>query len=85
MRIFLILVFAVVVIVQLNAQVQVDGVEIEKGQAHLDSQRGTFVSNLDGDYSVIIGVDYDAQSMTATVIDNVTRYTVCMPVECNFQ
>ena len=60
-------------------------INMEKGDVHINSREGLFVSNLDGDFTIVLNVDYDDRSMNATIINNATDDIACIPTACNYQ
>jgi hypothetical protein len=60
-----------------NAQIEVNGNTLNKGDIHMNSFEGFFASNLDGDYSIVLQVEFDSRTMNATVIDNITGKITC--------
>ena len=69
----------------ISAQIEVNGKKLNSGDIHINEWEGLFVSNLNGDYSIIINVDYDSRSMSASIIDNETQKVTCLPNDCNYQ
>ena len=67
-----------------SAQIEVNGQKMGKGDVIVNSWSGTFVSNLDGDYTIVVNADYESRGMSATIIDNVTKEIRCVPVECKY-
>ena len=84
MRLILLVALTIGLVTTLSAQIEVNGKTINKGDVNVDSYNGTFVSNLDGDYTIVVSADYDSQTMNATIIDNVTNQITCVPYACNY-
>jgi hypothetical protein len=85
MRKLFLTIFAIGIVTSINAQIEVNENTLNKGDVYVNSFDGLFSSNLDGDFSIVIKVDYDSRTMNATVIDNVTQKVTCLPYECNSQ
>ena len=66
------------------AQIEVNGKKLEKGGIHINSWEGLFASNLDGDFTIVMNVDYDERSMNATIINNATGDITCLPTACSY-
>jgi hypothetical protein len=66
-----------------KANVEMNGNPLRKGDVHIDPWEGTFASNLDGNYTIVVKVDYDSRTMDAVIIDNITKKATCVPSECN--
>ena len=84
MRLMLLVALTIGLVTALHAQIEVNGQTLKKGDVRVDSWSGTFVSNLDGDYTIAVSVDYDSQTINATIIDNVTNKITCVPNACNY-
>lgn len=67
------------------AQIEVNEEKLEKGDVRINSWEGLFASNLDGDFTIVLNVDYDDRSMNATIINNATGDITCIPTACNYQ
>ncbi len=85
MRKLFLTILAIGIVTTINAQIEVNENTLNKGDVYVNSFEGLFSSNLDGDFSIVIKVDYDSRTMNATVIDNVTKKVTCLPYECNSQ
>ncbi len=84
MRLMLLVVLTIGLVTALNAQIEVNGQTLKKGDVRVDSWNGTFISNLDGDYTIVVNADYDSREVSATIIDNVTNKITCEPYACNY-
>jgi hypothetical protein len=84
MRLMLLLALTIGLVTTLSAEIEVNGQKIKKGDVNVNSWTGTFVSNLDGDYTIVVSADYDSREMNATIIDNVTNKITCVPNACNY-
>ena len=84
MRLGLIFALTIGLVTTLSAQVEVNGETINKGQVRVDSFNGSFVANLDGDYTIVLQIDYDSKTMNATVINNDTSQITCVPRACTY-
>jgi len=58
-------------------------VNLTRGQIHLNEGNGVFATALDGDYTIVVTVDYDLRSMSAVVVENSSGAKTCVPSPCN--
>ena len=69
----------------LASSVRAAEINLDYGDVHLNEWTGTFATKLDGDYSIVVSVDYGSNSMSAVVINNVTKETHCLPNPCRYK
>ena len=55
-------------------------ITLKQGDVHLNERTGTFAAKLNGNYTIVLSVDYENESMSATVIDNSTGKIHTLPV-----
>ena len=60
-------------------------INLKRGQIHLNEGNGVFATALDGDYTIVVTVDYDSRSMSAVVVDSSSGVTTCIPSPCNIK
>ncbi len=73
-----------VLLLTLSSAINAEDINLNYGDVHLNDSTGIFATKLDGDFTIVVNVVYEDESMSAVIINNETGETHCLPHPCNY-
>jgi hypothetical protein len=75
----------IAILLTISSTIMGEDININYGDIHINESTGTFVTKLDGDFSIVVNTDYNNEAMSAVVINNETGEIHCLPRACNYK